>query len=382
MKLKKMITLFFAITFMTVCVLTALLMTGCNQEFYSFAPSIPENPLKTSKKLPPYDWSTLSRKYDQLEKIKITSHEHNQHSPDMYENKIVYIDQRWEADEIYMYDLQQAQESRLTSRSSLPQNKDFPIKKVKIYKDAVIWQEENTTEKTWDIYSLFLGQSTPQKIISLTSNPNALQMNDNALFWSVSVLNQPPEKREIFFYNFLNRKTQQLKLVDIPFINTFQINHQWLIFTDSNYPSPTSIYAYHLFSGEQFRLNSPQTRVRNLFYIDSQNTVYWIDNRYTKSAVYSYNLNNGSHEQEKLYLIFNLTLSGNSLYSIENDVLCFHEYDSSLYVADLGENILYQEAIDNIQNVSVQCKQGQCVFHNNDSLIKGNNDIFLYRVKR
>jgi beta propeller repeat protein len=104
------------------------------------------------------------------QEIQITSNPANQYNPQIYDHRIVWMDERNGNRDIYLYDLQTAHEIPIATSSA---QQWYPA----IYEDKIVYLS------SWQIYLYDLAKGTEQRVTPDGSIPNAPLIFGNRVIW-------------------------------------------------------------------------------------------------------------------------------------------------------------------------------------------------------
>ena len=317
-------------------------------------------------------------------KHKIVSDSGIQELPRIHANKIVYVDRAsMSGSDIYLYDRASQQ------KKILMEGIQGEIIEIQFRNDIVSWIERNNErneqgEYECALYAVFTNYSkVKSKINSLSCaktmghgdhQMSHMRVQNSNVYWSEY---HKDKGVEVHFYDFLT-KSKQI----IPDIKTsdFEVQGQWMIYQ----PGRTDLFAYHLISGERFRLNSKDSKLtdqdntyRSSSYLITQDLkVFWRDERYTRTSIYYYDLNKGSKEEEQFFFVSDRK-NDFSLLDFHPPYLILTNGGSIEYF-DLVNYRYFQNYKPYLNEMKGYAfSEGKMVFSYNDSLYKDNEDIFL-----
>ena len=124
-----------------------------------------------------YDLSTSTE-------TQITTNNSTQKLPAIYEDRIVWEDNRNGNWDIYMYDLSTSMETRITANES---NQSEPA----IYEDKIVWQDDRNGN--WDIYMYDLSTSKETRITTNETNQSDPAIYGDKIVWVDEVRIDDPE---------------------------------------------------------------------------------------------------------------------------------------------------------------------------------------------
>lgn len=102
------------------------------------------------------DWNIYIKDLSTSTEMQITANKSNQYSPDIYGDRIVWYDERNGKGDIYMYDLSSSTETQITSNES---NQQIPA----IYGDRIVWQDRRNGRD--DIYICITSREKTKLIV-------------------------------------------------------------------------------------------------------------------------------------------------------------------------------------------------------------------------
>jgi beta propeller repeat protein len=273
-----------------------------------------------------------------IKETRLTNALMHQENPVIDQNKVIWVDNRNNQTNLYLYDLNNGQETLLTDGTQVPrypsingdrvvwedyrdfQMSDFnadiywmdlntrkeapvttapgPQSSPYIYQDKIVWMDQRSDLDIPNIYlydltSLEETQITTQQTLGLTA------INDNKIVYvdSRSNLNLPPDSPtlplDLFIYDLLTKKEDRLTSITVSdqgdcdnevALSLFGDKVVWQDFRDGN----SEIYLYDRTNGQVRRItNNPKSQCSPIIYGDK---IVWQDNRSSNWDIYLYDL--------------------------------------------------------------------------------------------
>ncbi len=377
--MRQMMSIFFTSVFVWCMVVVMLCLTSCNQQFYpptggGPGSSNPSSPSTPNAKEPPYKWEEFGYDYGTLKAQKIVSSPEAQTNPYIFENNVVYVHSKVNA--IYIKNLGTDWDTFVTSR---PQN--MPIQMIKLYKNVVAWIEG---EGPRFLYFFQIGQSgAPRKIaddvlISHYTYDDELAITDTGIFWLTQTQAQSG-KYKLVYYDFVSRTVSDVGSFNV---TNFRVVLPWVVYQPQGLKD---LYAYNLYTSESFKLNSDESDTMDFFTVTDQQIVIWMDNRYTKKSLFSYDLKQGRQTREKLFAILYDSYASNVRLAYADDILMVQSSESTVNFFDVRRMSRFYyyfpedaRSTNHMGNFSGR----RFVLSYNDTLTKGNDDIFIVEIPR
>lgn len=233
---------------------------------------------------------------DSSHEFQITTDPHKQMCPAIYEDVVVWQDNRHGNWDIYGFNLSTNQEFQITDN---PYDQERPA----LYGDVVVWEDYRNNHA--DIYGYNLSTGEEFQITAVNDQRNPAIYKDTVVWQDDRNGNW-----DIYGYNVETHKE-------------FQITHNT---RDQHYPAiygdiivwrdernSFSIYGYTISTGEEVRISDTKRNMHLLAL--HENTVVWVDETLNEDCIYSYDLltkkRSGVLLLQGLYEIEDITIYNN-----------------------------------------------------------------------
>ncbi len=226
------------------------------------------------------DWDIYLYDLSIGKETQITKDPSDQRDPAIYGNKIVWQDERNGAWDIYMYDISTGKETQITKD---PSNQGFP----EIYSNRIVWQDARNGRSDIYMYDISTGKET--QITDNDSWQEAPAIYDNKIVWQ----DERNGDRDIYMYDISTGKETQITDDDsqqkVPLIYGNKI-----VWAD-NHAENYDVYIYDISTGKK-------TRITNDFVDQAPLSIYGNkitleDERNGNWDIYIYDISTGKETQ-------------------------------------------------------------------------------------
>jgi beta propeller repeat protein len=205
--------------------------------------------------------------------FQITDDPFYQSRPAIYQDIVVFLDDRNGNYDIYGYNLSTKEEFPITTDKS---DQSFPA----IYENIVVWYDERNGNA--DIYGYNLSTKEEFQITTNVSDQVSPAIYNDIVVWA----DDRNGKSDIYGYNLLTRKEFQITKDPSRQSNPAIYNNIVVWHDERN--GNKDIYGYNLSTKEEFQItDDPHDQVSPAIYND---IVVWDDDRNGNSDIYKYNL--------------------------------------------------------------------------------------------
>ena len=298
-----------------------------------------------SNQQPDGNWDIYMYDLSTSTETRITTEESNQVEPAIYEDRIVWTDNRngggrneygqpdgnWD---IYMYDLSTSIETQITSNNSTQWK---PV----IYGDRIVWQDKRNGNS--DVYMYDLSTSTETRITPSDSNQNDPAIYGNRIVWS----DDRNEDLDIFMYE-LSTSTETRITSDSGASKKPDIYNDLIVYEDEDNTGLYVINMYSLSTSTETLIASGRTADPDI----QGNRIVWMDGRNyedSNTEIYMYDLSTSTETQ----VTTDNSLQGKP--SIYGDRIVWEDWrngNHDIYMFDVLEEGPEQPVADFISNVT------------------------------
>jgi beta propeller repeat protein/parallel beta-helix repeat protein len=221
-----------------------------------------------------------------LTEYQITTNESNQVSPAIYEDRIVWCDDRNRNGDIYMYNLSTHEETQITTSESGEFSPD-------IYSDRIVWTDFRNGDGDIFMYNLSTKEETQITISGLTAFP---EIYEDRIVWAD--YRNGDEKNlsnsDIYMYNLSTHNETQITNSKSNDVDP-DIYGDKIVWYDHNTSEYSTIHMYDLSTSKETQITSNESR-------QSQPAIYrdriiWRDERNGNYSIYVYNLSTSTEIQ-------------------------------------------------------------------------------------
>ncbi len=292
------------------------------------------------------------------QEIRITDESAVQVYPNIYDNKIVWMDSKNGNLDIYMYDISTGTETRVTTNS-------FSQRNPHVYDNKIVWQDErNSNQEDIYMYDILTGMETPIST-NLFNQRNPSIYGDRIVYQDYR--NGYPD---IYMYNFITkveqRITSQISLQFLP-----QIYGDRIVYQDYRNGND-DIYMYDLSNGVETSIST------NSFgqYHPSiyGNKIVWHDVRNSNKDIYIYDISTGNELliTDNFYDQYNPSIYNNKIVWTDS-----RNGNLDIYMYDISTGVETPISTDAFDQSSPSIYGNKIVWEDNRN---GNYDIYMYTI--
>ncbi|UCE38011.1 MAG: PKD domain-containing protein [Thermoplasmata archaeon] len=181
--------------------------------------------------------------------LKITKDIHKQESPVIYGNYIVWVDWRSGADsDIYMFDIEEFEETQITSGNG---NQKNPY----IHENRIVWEDYRNASTGADIFTYNIKVNLTSRI----TNSSADQKNPSIFGDNIVWVDMRHGTSEIY----ANRDGSEVRITNDSYTQHSPVLEQNLVFWVDERESDTEIFAFNLLNGLTTRITDDNDNQRN-----------------------------------------------------------------------------------------------------------------------
>lgn len=202
-------------------------------------------------------------------------------SPDIYGDRIVWINNSYGKDDIYMYNLSTSKETQITNSSYKGELAIYDKGDLAIYGDRIVWKNYLNGEP--DIYIYDLSTHKETQITSETDYPTDYDIYGDRIVWH-------DLDNSIYMYNLSTHKKTQVPTNAPAFYSAIYpaIYDDRIVWT-----SDGNIYLYNLSTSKETQITTSKTAYNPAIYDDR---IVWEDYRNDQN-IYMYNLSTSQETQ-------------------------------------------------------------------------------------
>lgn len=141
--------------------------------------------------------SNQNEKYQEWQEYRITTEKADQNSPRIYDDKIVWTDNRNGNWDIYLFNISNGKETQITKNASWQASPD-------IFQNIIVWSDNRTGN--YDIYMFDLDTKEEIQITKNSSIQQFPKIYKNIIIWC----NNNNDARDIYSYNLENKKMKTI----------------------------------------------------------------------------------------------------------------------------------------------------------------------------
>lgn len=211
--------------------------------------------------------------------IQITRDPSNQECPVIWQNRVVWLDYRNAQWDIYMYDIPNKIESRITTNSL---DQLYPT----ISGNRVVWEDYRNGNA--DIYMYDISTGTESPIATNPSNQWSPTISGDYIAW----WDDRNRNYDVYMYNIAN--SNEIRITTNPADQMFpNISEDYIVWWDTR-NGGFDIYMYDILTGLENRITTASSDQMSLMYPGlSGNYIVWMDNRNGNWDIYMFDISTG-----------------------------------------------------------------------------------------
>ena len=192
------------------------------------------------------NWDIYMYDLEKKQEKQITTDISDQFDSDIYENKIVYADNRNGNVEIYLYDLETGIEKRITNNEA---QQSYP----KIFENIVVWMDNRYTYGTFPGQDIYIYNLETDEEKQLTSNKiweAAFEIHENKIVWEDMWTGG---ETDVSVYNLETENETRIELQDAQWSPDIYGNK--IVWLDYNFPHVNGdVFLYDIITANQTQI--------------------------------------------------------------------------------------------------------------------------------
>ncbi len=332
---------------------------------------------------------------DECSIIRITTNTHDQHSPKIYGNYVVYFDQRKKQgfNEVYAYNLISKKEFFIDGSERQFIGLDFNNNKI-IYGKYNLGGDHNGEEA---VFLYDLNSNSKKTIIDNGRWISGRDISGNYIVYStLRETTNVNEETSVYLYDIGNGKTNEIYKAEGDNINP-SVSDKYVTWIHWK-TNPSDGDSYVMPNSELLLYNIQTGEIKKIADIDlnfwkykeegpkvDNTRVIWIDGNDKNNDIYEYKISTGTKTKltNSNSPKEHLTLSGNYISWADwrnenNGKYYLGEGNSDIYLFDISKNKEFRITSDTSYESSPLIYNGRIVFNSNKN---GNLDIYLYELQ-